>query len=376
VFLGHGLVAFAGAAGVASLLGYGRERALALGICAGAFALAPDVDILYAPVGLAEAASNGGDPVAGFWRGSNRIHRAVTHSLVVGSVVSLAVGCWAWALRGRRTPEGPAAPAVTAVLTFRQGPSLSGLAALMALSLLGGAVALALVENAPLGAAVMTAFALTSLAIATLAARWGLSAREIALVALLGLSSHPFGDLFTGEPPAFLYPFDATFLAERVALHPDPTLHLLGAFGVELATFWAAALVYASLSESGLRASVDWPAVLGVGYAGAVLALPAPTLDSSYRFVLSVLGLGTVLGAVSELRSWAGAADSSPRFERPTPRGGRSIVTALGRVLGACRRATLDDPFSAALTGLTAVTLALGAYTVTYVATAATIPPI
>ena len=34
MFLGHGLAAFAGAAGVASLVGYGRERALALGLCA------------------------------------------------------------------------------------------------------------------------------------------------------------------------------------------------------------------------------------------------------------------------------------------------------------------------------------------------------
>ena len=372
MFLGHGLLALAGAAGVAALVSYGRERALALGLCAGAFALAPDVDILYAPVGLAEAASSGGDPVAGFWRGSNRIHRAVTHSLLLGSVVSLAVGCWAWALRDRRRPGTTAATTISAVTDS----VASALAAITALSLLGGSIALTGIESGLLGAVVMIAFGATSLAIATLAAHWGLTAREIALIALFGLWSHPFGDLFTGEPPAFLYPLDVTLLAERIAIHSDPTLHVLGAFAIELGTFWAAALVYASLSDSGLRASVDWPAVLGVGYAGAVLALPAPTLDSAYRFVLSVLGLGIALGVVSELRSWARSVGSSPRSERATTQGGRSITTAPGRALDACRRATPGDPFGVALTGLTAVTLALGAYALTYVATAATIPPI
>jgi hypothetical protein len=35
VFVGHGLLAFAGIAGVAALLGYRRERALALGVVLG-----------------------------------------------------------------------------------------------------------------------------------------------------------------------------------------------------------------------------------------------------------------------------------------------------------------------------------------------------
>jgi hypothetical protein len=222
----------------------------------------------------------------------------------------------------------------------------------------------------------MAVFGLASLAVATLATRWGLSARSIALLALFGLSSHPFGDLFTGEPPAVLYPFDASLLAERIALHPDPTLHLLGAFTIELATFWAAALVYASLSDRRFRAALDWPAVLGVGYGGVVLALPAPTLDSAYRFVLSVLVLGIALGVVSELRSWVGSADSSGRSERPTTRGGHSAAGVPRRTIGAHRRTIFGDPFGAALTGLTAVTLALGAYALTYVATAATLAPI
>ena len=57
MFAGHALLAFALAAGAASLAGCDADRVLAVGVLAGVFGLAPDVDILYAPVGLAGAAS-------------------------------------------------------------------------------------------------------------------------------------------------------------------------------------------------------------------------------------------------------------------------------------------------------------------------------
>lgn len=367
VFIGHGLVAFAGAAGAVSLAGYRRERALALGVCAGAFALAPDVDILYAPVGLAEAARSGTSLIEGFWESGNRIHRAVTHSLLVGAATSVAVGCFA--AFERRDREGTAADRTRAVL-----------AAVAALSVLGGLVVVTGVESGPLGAVVTGVFAIAGLAITTAAARWGLSAREIAAAALIGLLSHPFGDLFTGEPPAFLYPLDATLVAERIALHPDPTLHLLGAFGIELATFWLAALVSLAVLDRPLRTCIDWRAALGIGYAGAALALPAPTLESSYTFVLSVLALGIVLGASPGpgLRSGGSIGfrrsrsselqDRSPEPRDRSPKSrGRSVAGVPARAAAVCRRPVLDDPVSAALTGLTAVMLALGAYTLTYV---------
>ena len=117
----------------------------------------------------------------------------------------------------------------------------------------------------------------------------------------VGLFSHPFGDLATGEPPAFFYPFDAPLITERVALSADPTLHLLGAFGVELAAIWAGLLVAMWLLERPIQPAVDVRAVAGAGYALAALAIPAPTLDFSYQFVFSVLAVG-MIGAAPRLR--------------------------------------------------------------------------
>jgi len=83
MFAGHALLAFALAAGAASLAGCDADRALAVGVLAGVFGLAPDVDILYAPVGLAGAASLPTAETA-FWATGNIVHRTATHSLVVG----------------------------------------------------------------------------------------------------------------------------------------------------------------------------------------------------------------------------------------------------------------------------------------------------
>ncbi|MGM0399490.1 MAG: hypothetical protein ACQEQY_10945, partial [Halobacteriota archaeon] len=74
----------------------------------------------------------------------------------------------------------------------------------------------------------------------------------------------------------------------------DPTLHLLGAFGVELAAIWLAVFTLCTLSGTRLRTYVRPRATLGAAYATAVLFLPAPTVDGSYLFVFSVLAVGIV----------------------------------------------------------------------------------
>ena len=314
MFVGHALGAFAVVAGGARLLGQPRGRSLALGASAGAFAAAPDVDILYAPVGLAEAGGMA-DAAESFWTAGNLVHRAVTHSLVVGTVAALAL--WLWSHARSENSNGE-----------RAGSLL----------VLGGLVGVAGVVSGPLGALVMGAFALTSLAIAELAARYGdLGPKAVFLTALFGLLSHPFGDLFTGEPPQFLYPFDAQLVSERLVFLTDPTLHLLGTFWLELGTIWLAALVYCELTDRSLASHVHGRAALGVAYAAAALALPAPTVDSSYEFVFSVLAVGAV-----------GPAPFVRHAHRP--------------------RRALDGErlLTAGLTGLAAVSLASVAYAVVY----------
>jgi len=160
-------------------------------------------------------------------------------------------------------------------------------------------------------------------------------------MASIGLLSHPFGDLFTGEPPAMLYPLDATLFAGRVTLHPDPTLHLLGAFAVELATIWLAAYAVFALTDRRVRDHLSPRAGLGAGYAMAALAIPAPTLSTSYPFVFSILPLASV-GVVGATRR----PDGRFRLDRFRP--------------------ALSDWPTALATGLAAVTLAAAGYTIAY----------
>jgi hypothetical protein len=314
MFVGHAALAFALVAGVAIARGWSAERALAFGIVAGAFAALPDVDMLYAIVGVAGAAGSDALAVAGaFWSTGNVVHRAVTHSLVLAPPVALLAALQA--IDGR----------------FGRALSVALVVLLVSLvAVVGGTLAALITLPFVLGAAVVGAVA---------AQHAHLTATQVFVVALVGLVTHPFGDLFTGEPPAMLYPLDAALVTERVALAADPTVHLLAAFGVELATVWAAVAVVCIATGLRPTTAVSPRATLGAGYAASVLLIPAPTLDLSYPFVFSVLGVG-LLGVL-------------PRV----------------RLVGDPRGPTVEPPdwLGAALTGLSAITVAWLAYAAAYV---------
>lgn len=334
MFVGHAMLAFALAAGSARLFGRSRERSLSIGVLAGAFATVPDVDMLYALSGLV----GGAGAVEGFWSVSTLVHRVVTHSLVVGLASAIGFALYAHGVSRRRTGD-----------RFREmwttGWVWPGVAVLLVL------VGVAGFTSGPLGLAVMTAFALAGLAVTTAAVqRSDLGAMAVGAAALVGLASHPFGDLFTGEPPLFLYPLDVQPLADRVLLSPDPTVHLLGTFGLELATIWLAAVVYCRLTDRAIRSHVHWRAALGIAYVGGVLALPAPTVDSAYRFVFGVLAVGVV-----------GPAPLARRMSRPfrTADQGRFIFEA-------GRPARPGEILTPLLTGLATITLAGLSFAVGY----------
>ncbi|MFB6170749.1 MAG: metal-dependent hydrolase [Haloarculaceae archaeon] len=334
MFVGHGLVAFALAAAIAHASGWSRDRALAFGVVAGGFALAPDVDILYAPAGLLGAATLAG-AVDGFWSTGNLIHRAVTHSLVVAPVAALASALYHYGhSQGRRD-------------------ALAG-----SLVAFCGLAAVAGLASGYLGVVVMAALGVACLVVVTVAERAGLGSRAVGAAALFGLCSHPFGDLFTGEPPAFFYPFHVVLFSERVTLSPDPTLHLLGAMGIELATFWLALLVFLHVANRGrVRDHVNARAALGLGYAAVAFVVPAPTLEVSYQFVFSVLGLG-VVSATPLPRRLARAELSLPAPARTVTR---------RRLLRVPRPRFAVDPLRTAVTALTAATLAALTYAAVYV---------
>ena len=283
MFVGHACLAFAVAALGAHRLGWRRETALQVAVMAALFATLPDVDAVYGVAGLlTPAAGSGLIPVESFWDAGNRVHRGVTHALPIGAVVALAA-----ALVARSETKS----------------RLAGVSLLLAL------VPTVTALSALLTGAVTAVFVLGAAALAVGASRRGVSSGVVGAGAAVGLLTHPFGDLFTGSPPAFLYPFEGTLVVERVVLSTDPTLHLLGAFGLELATVWLAVAAYFFVSGERPHAHVDRRAVLGIAYASAALALPEPTLDVSYHFVFSVLAVGFVGVAppLERVRTWRAA---------------------------------------------------------------------
>ncbi|KTG08547.1 hydrolase [Haloprofundus marisrubri] len=313
MFVGHALLAFALVAGAAAARGTDSTRAFALGAVAAAFAAAPDVDMAYALVGVVGAQTTDALAVASqFWQTGNLVHRAMTHSVVVAPVVAVAAGLW---VRGRRLGR------------WREMVAAAGL--------LASVVAVSGVVSSGLGATIMLLFAIVVVAVAEATERWtDLGPTATFSTALVGLVSHPFGDLFTGSPPVMFYPFEFTVFPDRLALSGESTLNLLGAFGLELLTIWVGLLVALYLSGYSFRDAIDGRAALGAAYAVSVLLIPAPTLELSYPFVFSILAVGMV-----------GVA---PRVE-------------IRR-----RRVELPDRVAALCTGLAAVSVAGFAYTVAY----------
>ena len=314
MFVGHAALAFAVVAGLAARRWqWPRRDALVIGLVAGAFAAIPDVDMLYAPVGLLGTRLDALALASAFWSTSTVVHRGVTHSLVVAGVV--AVVAVAYVLGRRR----------------RSRPLVAG-AALLGIGLVAGVAA----DAGTLGGLVTAAFVVSAVVVGEVAVRrTTLGVGSFAAAAAFGLLSHPFGDVFTGTPPVFLYPFDAVLLAERVALAGDPTLHLLAAFAVELLTVWLAVGVLFDRSDVRFRDATLPRIAVAAGYAASVFLIPPPTLDLSYPFVLSVVAVGAV-GAV-------------PRV----------------RIVGD-RRVSVPDRTTALVTALSAVTVAWAAYAVAY----------
>lgn len=348
MFIGHGLLAFALVVLVGQRAGWTRDQTLSVAVLAGAFATLPDVDMVYAPVGLLGGASGVFTAAEAFWQTGNVVHRVITHSLVVGVVSAVAFSLWT-AARDWETAG-----------FSQQWTGRQRVQALTALVVLGSLVAAATVVTGGLAGVIMALFVTAGLAVTTLAALRGVTALPMLGMALVGLLSHPFGDLLTGSPPALLYPFDVALIPARVALSPDPTLHLVGAFVVELSTFWLAAYAYTSLHEESVRTYVSPRAAVGLGYAAAALLIPAPTLAASSQFVFSILIVGFV-GSVGLDREVLRQGRDLLRTNE-TPVRNRGYRTLFPRT----RPVTLADVPTAFCTGLAAVTLAVTGYTVAY----------
>lgn len=309
MFIGHATLTFALIAFAALFCGVSRERALALGVATGLFAFLPDADMVYALTGFLHvdeastfAAANA------FWATSTAVHRSITHSLLIA--IPMAIGV-----------------ALLSTTQYWLKAASMGIFAVL--------VSIVFVKSGSLGILVTVAFILAGTVVVYVARNHlDLGARDVGLVALVGLASHPFGDLLTGDPPAFLYPLEVTVMETRPAPFVDPTLNLLTAFGFELMAIWAGLLVFLHLTDQRFRTHLATRAAIGGAYALTALVIQPPTLETSYQFVFTVLAVGS-LGV------------------HP-----RSIIDR-----------SEQDMVTTIVTGLSAVTVAGLGYTITYLVT-------
>ncbi len=313
MFIGHALLAFALVAGAAAVLDF--DRPLMVGGVAGAFAAVPDADMAYALVGLVGTGTAQPEGMlelaSAFWSAGNVVHRSVTHSIVLAPVVAAAVGMWVVA---RRSLLGGVRHTASLAVTIFVVATL---------------IVIATVVSGLLAGAVTLAFVTAALVVAELVARrTPLRPVTVSWLALVGLTTHPFGDLFTGEPPRLLYPLNIRVFFERVTLHPDSTLHLLGAFGLELAAIWAGVLVWLRLTGRPLRPRLDPRGMAGVGYASLVVLIPAPTLEVSYPFVFTVLAVG-LIGFMPWIRRANDTGPAVPEIERGVVTGLLAVTVAV-----------------------------------------------
>ncbi len=355
MFVGHALLAFALATLVADWRGWPARRAFTLGLVAGAFAAIPDVDMIYTVVAL-DVGRLSADTLrqpSVFWDASRAVHRSITHSLLISLAAGPAFGAWA---AGTSTSRGWLA--------------VRAVASVILLSLVWAAW----VYSGLAGAIVVGTFVAAGLVIARLArTRTDLSGQTIAFIATVGLLSHPWGDLATGDPPQLLYPLDLQLVEQTVLLHTDPTVHLLGAFALELAVVWLAAFAVARVAGRSLTVLFERRAAIGVAYGVAAVVLTPPTLDVSYHFVFTILGIGVVVGAFSISPNPIARLVSVQSRLRRNRSLARRDVASLQRPWLTVPSVDLDrllerypSPFEAAFAALGGVTIGLCSYAVVY----------
>jgi hypothetical protein len=274
---GHFFLAFSVVALFAYLSRCDPDRALKLGLLAGAFAVLPDIDMIYAFKELAQITSGFHSFSDSFWGASSETHRGATHSLVALALTAAGL-----------------------VEYYRSGSKLfAGLFVAVCFS------AVFILDGFYMGV-LMSLFALSALLL-TYFSRENLDLREFASVMSFGLLSHPFGDIFTGKPPGFLYPLPFEVMQDRAVIFQDPSLNFLAVFGLEILLIWTGIAVYIYLAERSLMEEFSLLSFTGVLYGALSFFISDPSLSEPYVFVFSILAFSVFMTTVIWL--FAGSRD-------------------------------------------------------------------
>jgi membrane-bound metal-dependent hydrolase YbcI (DUF457 family) len=265
---GHFFLAFSAVALFAYLRNYEPDKALKIGLMAGAFAVLPDVDMIYAFKELSQLTSGFHSFSDSFWSASTETHRGATHSLVTLFLTAAAmIGYYRY---DSKLFAGLIVAGSFSAVFFLEGIYMSFLISLFTASAL-----------------LLTHFS-----------REKFEMKEFVGAMFFGLLSHPFGDVFTGTPPDFLYPLPIEVLQGKVVLLQDPSLNFLAVFGLELFLIWTGIAVYIYLAERSLMEEFSFLSVTGVLYGALSFFISDPSLSRPYTFVFSILVFSALVTAV------------------------------------------------------------------------------
>ena len=254
MIIGHFFLAFALTAIIGKYLEIEDQRLIKLGFLAALIALIPDVDIVFAFSEILTLGSGFYEFTDSFWTASEATHRGLTHSLVILGAVS------------------------SGLITYHRTGSK-----LFASVLLTGFTAAALTQGL-FSAATMAMFIALGLLLTEKIGR-NFTPREFALVLFTGLIIHPFGDVFTGTPPEFLYPLGLSLMESRIILNTDPVINLLAILLIELSTALLAIKKYSDLKGLKIWDELRYIPLLGVFFVIPGLFIREPTMSTSYQMV-------------------------------------------------------------------------------------------
>lgn len=263
MFVGHFFLAFVLAAGFFQWKGESKTDSLMLGLFAGFFAVLPDLDIIYAFKTFIQFAL-APEFMEAFWENSQVIHRGISHSLVTGFI---------------------------AATLFSLGYEKNSLIGNIFSSIFLGVFAF--IVSGWIGAFVMALYGIVGGFLSSKAEEY-ISRKKLYGVSLLGLLTHPFGDLFTGSPPQLLYPLKLELIPSRLAIFAEPTLNLVTLVIIELVLV-ASGLYLINLLKD-IKFQIKNPSITtAITYALTALVISPPSIQNPYIYLVTLFSFSLLI---------------------------------------------------------------------------------
>ena len=362
MFIGHEFLAFALAVGLSSQTGATDVQIRSVGLLAAIAAFLPDLDIGYAIITYALAIASGA-PIGwgAFWGVANSVHRTVTHSLPIG--ITAALIAWGSANFIYHTSHSTSNIKITTntgsnlivyILSLYREQSL------ILAGVIGGSVVIGFYITAGVSASAVAAifFIIIGLLGGITCRQTVLTANQIGAAIAIGTITHPFGDVFMATPPPLFAPITSLIgwhiELTRFIFASHPTLNLLGVLFIEIVFIWLGVSAFAKVTQRSVRAYVDRRALIAAGYALVMLSFQPPTMADAHRLGFTIVPLAISIGVWSGVSTTTKFCDE--RMSEPidtTTAGYRRIIAVL----------TTDRSLRAAVTSLSALTIAGVAYT-------------